>query len=246
SRDAARFLVRDLRKALPDLATEISFYHAGLERDLRQQLEQAFREASCCCLVCTSAFGEGIDIPGIRHLVVYHPPFSRSALNQLAGRAGRDGRTAFIHLLVEASDFENNRRLLADSLPEREGLAALYRYLNGLSASLPMIDLPDESLAEGAGRLDPEHLLSAQQVAVGLIVFQELELIELEMVGFRRQIRLTPNQHKVELQASSRYLEAYHEMAEFTTFSEWLLTADSSAIEYLIQGPILPGERIND
>ena len=51
------------------------FYNAGLSRSERKRIEQLFRTDALLVLIATSAFGEGVDIPNIRHVVLYHMPF---------------------------------------------------------------------------------------------------------------------------------------------------------------------------
>ena len=57
----------------------IGFYNAGLARAERKRIEELFRTDALSVLVATSAFGEGVDIPNIRHVVLYHLPFSDDA-----------------------------------------------------------------------------------------------------------------------------------------------------------------------
>ncbi|MCL2137063.1 MAG: single-stranded-DNA-specific exonuclease RecJ, partial [Coriobacteriia bacterium] len=243
SRDTARLLVRDLRKALPEQAMTINYYHAGLNRELRQELEEGFYQGDVTCLVSTSAFGEGVNIANIRNLLIYHPPFSKAAFNQLAGRAGRDGEDAFIHLLFDSGDIAKSRDLLAGSIPSYERLADLYRYLMGLSRRGIEISLTDEMFAEAMRGLLPnseEQALSPAQVNLALAVFAELELIEVKQSGKRRIINMHANQQKVELMSSSRYLEAFDELAAFDDFSVWLESAGALELEHFIQGPMQP------
>ena len=83
----------------PQLAPLVGFYNAGLSREERKRIEELFRTDALSVLVATSAFGEGVDIPNIRHVVLYHLPFNEIEFNQMSGRAGRDGQDAVIHLL---------------------------------------------------------------------------------------------------------------------------------------------------
>ncbi len=75
-------------------------------------MEEAFRDGSLSCIVSTSAFGEGVNLPDIRHVVLYHMPFGGIEFNQMSGRAGRDGQPAVIHLLYSSRDARINERLL--------------------------------------------------------------------------------------------------------------------------------------
>ena len=88
-----------------------------------------FRVGELQILVATSAFGEGIDIPGIRHVVLYRLPFSEVEFNQMSGRAGRDGQEAVIHLLFGKDDADINCSLLNGSTPSHDDMAQIYRAL---------------------------------------------------------------------------------------------------------------------
>ena len=81
SRDQSVALAKTLRKRVPDCATHIAFYHAGLARSDRRRIEEAFRDGSLSCIVSTSAFGEGVNLPDIRHVVLYHMPVSYTHLD---------------------------------------------------------------------------------------------------------------------------------------------------------------------
>lgn len=129
SRDQSVALAKTLRKRVPDCATHIAFYNAGLARSDRRRVEEAFRDGSLSCIVSTSAFGEGVNLPDIRHVVLYHMPFGAIEFNQMSGRAGRDGQPAMIHLLYSSRDARINERLLDCYAPERDELVTLYRAL---------------------------------------------------------------------------------------------------------------------
>ena len=103
SREQSVAVARALRKRVPQLAPLIGFYNAGLARAERKRIEELFRTDALSVLVATSAFGEGVDIPNIRHVVLYHLPFNEIEFNQMSGRAGRDGKPAGIHLLSTAA-----------------------------------------------------------------------------------------------------------------------------------------------
>src|SRR5665213_2265784 len=72
----------------------IAFYHAGVASAERAEVERYFREGAIRVVVATSAFGEGIDLPDVRHVFLYHMNFDFTEFNQQAGRAGRDGADA--------------------------------------------------------------------------------------------------------------------------------------------------------
>lgn len=65
-------------------------YHAGLSAAERRRLEAQWLRGELPFVICTSAFGMGIDKPDVRWIAHYQPPLSLSAYLQEIGRAGRD------------------------------------------------------------------------------------------------------------------------------------------------------------
>jgi len=128
SRVASIELCKLLRKQLSEKAQRIAFYNAALEPEDRRRVEDAFRTGDLDCLIATSAFGEGVNIPDVRDVVLYDLPYSLIDFNQMAGRAGRDGQEAHIHILAERSDTDYLRDHLAceeaPSEDETQGKAA--------------------------------------------------------------------------------------------------------------------------
>jgi single-stranded-DNA-specific exonuclease len=122
-----------LRRKIPELGQKIAFYNAGLTRDERTRVERAFRSGELICIVSTSAFGEGVNLPDIAHVMLYHMPFGEIEFNQMSGRAGRNGADAQVHLLFGPSDTKINERIVAGSAPSRDELSTLYRALRTIS-----------------------------------------------------------------------------------------------------------------
>lgn len=69
-------------------------YHAGLGAQSRRQIEAAWIEGSIPFVICTSAFGMGINKPDVRWVIHFHAPLLLSEYVQEVGRAGRDGQFA--------------------------------------------------------------------------------------------------------------------------------------------------------
>ncbi len=75
-------------------------YHAGLSPDERRSIEASWLSGEMPFVVCTSAFGMGINKADVRWVVHFHAPLLLSEYVQEIGRAGRDGKPSVALLLV--------------------------------------------------------------------------------------------------------------------------------------------------
>lgn len=83
---------------------DIRFYHAGLEKALRTELEEWFLQSDTGILCATCAYGMGMDKPNVRTVIHYSLPSSVEAYLQESGRAGRDRQPGKAILLYHPSD----------------------------------------------------------------------------------------------------------------------------------------------
>lgn len=112
----------DLAQALPNA----DFYHAGLTSLERSTKQQTWKEGKTRIMVCTNAFGMGIDKPDVRLVIHYDIPDSIEAYFQEAGRAGRDGQTAYAVLLYDPTDRTKVSKRVTDSYPSKEFIEEVY------------------------------------------------------------------------------------------------------------------------
>jgi ATP-dependent DNA helicase RecQ len=75
-------------------------YHAGLSPEQRRNLEASWLSGKILFVVCTSAFGMGINKPDVRWVAHFQVPALLSEYVQEVGRAGRDGLPAEALTLV--------------------------------------------------------------------------------------------------------------------------------------------------
>ena len=86
----------------------VAAYHAGLVTSDRRQIERDWISGKLQFVVCTSAFGMGIDKPDVRWVVHYHAPELLAEYIQEVGRGGRDGKPATaLTLISEATGWLN-------------------------------------------------------------------------------------------------------------------------------------------
>lgn len=69
-------------------------YHAGLSAQERRDLEKVWLQGKMKFVVCTSAFGMGINHPHVRWVIHFQAPMLLSEYIQEVGRGGRDGKPA--------------------------------------------------------------------------------------------------------------------------------------------------------
>ena len=103
-----------------------SFYHAGLGPDSRTDRQDKWKKDEIRVMVCTNAFGMGIDKPDVRFVVHFDLPDSPEAYFQEAGRGGRDGKRSFAVLLWNATDIRRLRQIATVSFPSLDYIEDIY------------------------------------------------------------------------------------------------------------------------
>ena len=102
------------------------FYHAGLNNEERNTRQENWINNKNRVIVCTSAFGMGIDKPDVRVVVHYDVPDCLENYYQEAGRAGRDGKRAYAVLLFNNKELENLQQQVDIRFPKEEEIKQVY------------------------------------------------------------------------------------------------------------------------
>ncbi|MDP2299182.1 MAG: helicase-related protein, partial [Actinomycetota bacterium] len=198
--------------------------------------------------VATTAFGEGVNIPDVRHVVLYHLPMGEVEFNQLCGRGGRDGRQAGVHLMFGPSDARLNRMILESAAPARDDLGALYLSLADIAREGGgTIETTNADLAARVKLRRPQTTLNEKGVSTGIGDFRELGLVSSEGTGAYRRLTMLPApDSKLDLASSVRYAEGLDEIAEFEAFRVRALVAPADELLHAFNRPILPTRPMRD
>ena len=118
---------QELAEWLRVQGSSVDFYHAGLTTKERNERQEAWTEGKTRVIVATNAFGMGIDKPDVRLVIHYDLPSCLESYYQEAGRAGRDGKTAYAVLLYnEKEDKAKARKRVTDNYPPKEFVEQVY------------------------------------------------------------------------------------------------------------------------
>ena len=232
SRSETGNLAERLRKRL---GNEVGFYHGRMGTPDRFAVEEMFRAGRLRVVVATSAFGEGIDLPDVRHVFHYHLNFDLTEFNQQAGRAGRDGQPARIHLLYGPGDKRINEFIIARTAPSLGTLRALYRGLRDLARDGTLTS-DNESIARTL-ELD---MVAAPTVGVALRIFAECGLLRLERADDGFFVQFIEVNEKVDLEKNERFVEGEAERRAFERYCEVALGLEAPTLQALINRPIYP------
>jgi single-stranded-DNA-specific exonuclease len=240
SRAEATKVAEKLRAKFGDI---VAFYHAGVASAERAQVESFFRSGAIRVVVATSAFGEGIDLPDVRDVFLYHLNFDLTEFNQQSGRAGRDGEPAQIHLLFGEGDRSINDFIIERDAPTLYTLRAIYRGLRHIAHD----GVVRMMSADIAATLDLGNKVTDRTIGAAVRIFADAGLVDTGEDDEGRFVRLREVDGKVDLTRNERFAEGEAERESFAKFCKLALEATPNVLRTIVNRPIYPSNvRLTD
>jgi ATP-dependent DNA helicase RecQ len=100
----SRRQTESLSRMLREEGIAALYYHAGMKPEDRAAAQESWTRGAVAVMVCTTAFGMGIDKADVRMVLHWEPPENLEAWYQETGRCGRDGAPARALTLFSPSD----------------------------------------------------------------------------------------------------------------------------------------------
>jgi len=133
------------------LGETVGIYHGKLNRSLKDNLQDLFREGKIKVMAATSAFGMGVDIAAIRAVIHHDPPGTMESVSQEVGRAGRDDLPARCVSFYHEAGWRTQKGFIERGYPEEDKVRAVYKVLQREGAGGKVIKMTARDMAKAAG-----------------------------------------------------------------------------------------------
>ena len=173
-----RRLSEEISAFLNSNSFSANFYHAGLSLKDRNQRQLNWTNNETRIIVATNSFGMGIDKQDVKLVVHMGMPSSIEAYFQEAGRAGRNGNTAYAFLLANSNDIKKQNNLLKFKYPKIIEIVDIYQNISSY-LQIAVGDEPEETFAIDIDIFSKRYNLSRLKVYHSIKYLEKEELIKL-------------------------------------------------------------------
>lgn len=147
-----RKTVEDIFKRLSEDNFSTSYFHGGMESDLKVEEQNKFMKGETQIMVATSAFGMGVDKKDIGCIIHYEISDSLENYVQESGRAGRDENIeANCYILYHEDDLNKHFNMLNQSKLNLKEIQQIWRAIKEKTKSRDNISQSALEIARAAG-----------------------------------------------------------------------------------------------
>ena len=173
-----RKLTEEISAFLNTNSFSANFYHAGLSLKDRNKRQLNWTNNDTRIIVATNSFGMGIDKQDVKLVVHMGMPSSIEAYFQEAGRAGRNGNTAYAFLLANSNDIKKQNNLLKFKYPKIVEIIDIYQNISSY-LQIAVGDEPEETFPLDIEIFSKRYNLSRLKVYHSIKYLEKEELIKL-------------------------------------------------------------------
>jgi ATP-dependent DNA helicase RecQ len=159
-----------------------NFYHAGLDRDTRKIRQQEWINGTTKVMVCTNAFGMGIDKGDVRLVIHADMPDCIENYYQEAGRAGRDGQKSYALLLYNNQDIEELKKLPDTRFPTITTIRKVYQALANY------FQIPNSFGGEQYYDFDMEDFMQKFNLTANEVIYSLQALKNDRIISYQEQV----------------------------------------------------------
>lgn len=100
----------------------VDMYMSVTANSVKEQIVESFCNplGNLCVLICTVAFGMGLDCPNVRNILHWGPSPDIEGYVQESGRGGRDGEICKSTIMYHKSDKKHTARVMIDYCENQE------------------------------------------------------------------------------------------------------------------------------
>lgn len=187
-----------------------SSYHAGIDFKKRIKVQEEWSNNLIRVIVATNAFGLGINKEDIRLIIHMQIPMNMESYYQEAGRAGRDGKTAYSFILYDRLDFSKNIQNLNVWHPEIKSIQNIYQKICDY-LQIAINELPDENFQFNISSFCNRYNLDIKQTFIIINFLEKEELIKLyDSKNIKSKIKIiVSNAELYRFQIANSYFDSF-------------------------------------
>ena len=185
-------------------------YHAGIDFKKRIKIQEEWTNNLIRVIVATNAFGLGINKEDIRLIIHMEIPMNMESYYQEAGRAGRDGKTAYSFILYDRLDFSKNIHNLNIWHPEIKSIQNIYQKICDY-LQIGIHELPYEDFQFNISSFCNRYNLDIKQTFIIINFLEKEELIKLyDSKNIKSKIKIIiSNTELYKFQIANSYFDSF-------------------------------------